>query len=126
MKKFIAGMLTIALILSLFSVPAMARGGAEQIEDNGFVCERMRDGSLKLVQYTADAEGKTVNIPSTINGSHIEQIGAYAFDGCRMKSVTIPDTVKMIETFAFNNCTEIQKITIPNDVIFIQGNPFTG
>ncbi|MBR2572428.1 MAG: leucine-rich repeat domain-containing protein [Clostridia bacterium] len=125
MKKFIAGLVALVLILSLAVIPAAGAEG-ETIEENGFVCVRLRDGNLKLVQYTQDGAGKTVNIPSTISGSHIEQIGSYAFDGNKMANVTIPDTVKVIETFAFNGCTEIRKISIPNETSFISGNPFTG
>ena len=124
-KRFLAIILAFAMILSVSALTAHA-DEAETIEQDGFVCERLRNGNLKLVRYTCPADGNTVNIPSAINGSHIERIGEYAFDGCRMSNVTIPDTVKMIESFAFNDCSEIQRISIPNDVYFIDGNPFTG
>ena len=126
MKKLFVALLCITMIMSFTAVPIIASAETETVEEMGFVCERLSDGNLKLVQYIGDGAGKTVNIPSTVAGSHIEQIGGYAFDGCGMVSVTIPDTVKVIETFAFNDCTEIQKITIPNEVLFIDGNPFTG
>ena len=125
MKRAFSVICVFAMLMCLISAPAAAEEAAK-IEQNGFVCERMRDGGLKLVGFTGDAEGRTVNIPSTIEGSHVECIGAYAFDGCKMKSVTIPETVRVIETFAFNDCAGIQKITIPNEVTFIEGNPFTG
>ena len=124
MKRSIVILLTIVMILSCAAIPAWADN--ETIEENGFVCERLRNGNLKLVQYTGDAQGQTVNIPSAIDGVHIERIGSYAFDGCKMANVTIPHTVEVIESFAFNDCTEIQKITIPNEVYFMDGNPFTG
>ena len=125
MKRFFASVLVLLLTLSLFSGLA-AVAGAEMIEQDGFTCERLRNGSLKLTGYQKKDAGITVNIPASIDGSHVESIGAYAFDGCKMAAVTIPDTVKMIEAFAFNDCTEIQKISIPNTVTFIDGNPFTG
>ena len=127
MKKMIACLLSVMLILTSANVFfAKDSGESTTIEENGFKCERLRDGNLKVIEYTGDPEAKTINIPSTIEGSHIEQIGQFAFDGCMMLNVTIPDTVRVIETFAFNDCTEIQKITIPNGVVFIEGNPFTG
>ena len=124
MKKIISSFLALALLLVLM-VPALAEE-AERIEQDGFVCERLRNGNLILVEYTKDATGKSVNIPSTIQGSDVERIGAYAFDGSKMVNVTIPNTVKMLEAFAFNDCTEIQTIDIPNALTFMDGNPFTG
>ncbi len=128
MKRTLAAILTLALVLSLFTVPAMAAETVPNstIEENGFVFERLRNGALKLVSYTLDAKGKTVNIPDTVQNYHVERIGEYAFNGCKMSSVTIPDTVQMIESGAFNDCTEIQRVSIPNSVFFIDGNPFTG
>ena len=125
MKRSLSVICILAMLACLISAPVQAETAAK-IEQNGFVCERLRDGNLKLVGYTGDAEGKTVNIPSSIEGSHVECIGAYAFDGCKMSGVTIPETVKIIEAFAFNDCTVIERISIPNEVFFIDGNPFTG
>ena len=124
MKKIISGFLALTLLLVLL-VPALAEE-AERIEQDGFVCERLRNGNLILVEYTKDATGKSVNIPSTVQGSDVERIGAYAFDGSKMVNVTIPNTVKVLEAFAFNDCSEIQKISIPNELTFMEGNPFTG
>lgn len=126
MKKVVAILVTVVMLLSFMVVPACAYGEGEKVEENGFVCERLRDGNLKLIQYKGDAAGKAINIPSAIEGVHIERIGAYAFDGCKAANITIPHTVEVIEAFAFNDCTEIQKISIPNEVYFIDGNPFTG
>ena len=125
MKRFLAIVLAFTMILSVTALSALAEE-PERIEKDGFVCERLRDGNLKLVKYTGDSAGKTVNIPSDIDGSHIERIGEYAFNGCKMVNITIPETVMMIESFAFNDCSEIQRIVIPNEVYFIDGNPFTG
>ena len=126
MKKVVVCFLAVMLLLSLSAASAMAGENDTTIEQDGFECERLRDGSLKIVKYTGDQNKATINIPSSIEGSHIEQIGSYAFDGCKAGRITIPDTVKVIEMFAFNDCTEIQKITIPNSVLFMDGNPFTG
>ena len=124
MKKIITLTLTLVAMCSLIALPAAAEG--EIIEQDGFVCERLRDGNLKLVDYTGEDNENNINIPSTVNGSQIERIGANAFDGCNAVNITIPDTVGMIESFAFNDCKEIQKISIPNSVYFLDGNPFTG
>ena len=125
MKRSVSIILLACLFAILFVVPAQATTG-ETVEEADFVCERLRNGALKLVKYQGNAEGKIVNIPASINGAHVERIGEYAFDGCKAVNITIPDTVHMIEAFAFNDCSEIKKISIPNDVYFIDGNAFTG
>ena len=128
MKNVLRALLTFVLLFSLVSFPASAETvqPGELISENGFVCERQINGGLALIRYEGDAAGKTVNIPDQINGYHVEAISAYAFDGCAMNQVRIPDTVRMIEAFAFNDCTAIQAVSIPDSVTFISGNPFTG
>ncbi len=126
MKKLISAILAVAILVSLAAV-AGAETAPVILEKDGFRCEVMRDGNLRLVEYTVkETEGTTVNIPSSIDGHDIGRIGAMAFQNCKMAVVTIPTTVTMIEARAFDNCTEIQKITIPNNVFFMDGNPFTG
>ena len=83
----------------------------------------MRNGNLKLVDYTGNAS--TVNIPSSIDGHDVECIGMNTFSACRASKITIPSTVKWIETGAVGNCENLQKITIPNTVLIVDGNPFT-
>ncbi len=93
MKKIISIILVLTAILTLTAVPAMAEDAGE-IEENGFVCERLRNGNLILVKYIGDASGKIVNIPSSVKGSHVERIASNAFDGCKASEITIPDIRK--------------------------------
>ena len=129
MKRIFALLLSVSLFLLCQPLPAFgsAANTAGTIEENGFVCELLDNGSLKLVRYTGKYQkGGTVNIPDTVHDYLIKCIGTNAFDGCKMGRVMIPSHVEMIEVSAFNHCTELDRITIPNSVIFIDGNPFTG
>lgn len=122
MKKWVLCFVTVCiLVCCMFTGAALAE---DTFEKDGFKCEQMRDGSLKLVSYTGSAD--VVTIPSSIEGYDITCIGEYAFDGCEANKINIPSTVKVIESFAFSDCKNIQKMTIPNTVIYIDGNPFTG
>ena len=50
----------------------------------------------------------------------VTTIGQSAFDGCSgLKSVTIPDCVEYIYMYAFRNCTGLTTITIPAKVIWL-------
>ena len=55
-----------------------------------------------------------------IVGDCISEIGEYAFNGCTsLSSITIPDSVTIIGRYAFLDCTSLSSITIPNSVITI-------
>ena len=48
-----------------------------------------------------------VTVPNTFNGKPITQIGASAFEGKALTTVHLPDTIKIIGTRAFANCTSL-------------------
>lgn len=56
--------------------------------------------------------------------NNVIEIGAQAFSGTGVKSVTIPDGVKSIGKSAFWNCTSLTNITIPNSVTSINYGTF--
>ena len=54
-------------------------------------------------------------------------IGVYAFEECTgLTSVTIPDSVKSIGYRAFNGCTKLTSVTIGNGVTSIGYRAFDG
>lgn len=60
---------------------------------------------------------KTSVIPS--DGS-VTSIGGYAFEGCSgLTSITIPESVTSIDYYAFRGCSSLTSITIPNSVTSI-------
>ena len=54
-------------------------------------------------------------------------IGGYAFNGCsNLASVTIPESVVTIGDGAFNSCSNLTSITIPESVVTISNDAFNG
>ena len=52
-------------------------------------------------------------------------IGPYAFENCtNLTSVVMPNTITTISNDAFNNCDKLVNITIPTSVTFIDGSAF--
>ena len=67
---------------------------------------------------------KTSVIPT--DGS-VMSIGISAFEGCTgLTSITIPDSVTTIGWYAFNGCTGLTSVTIPNSVTSIGYSAFNG
>ena len=61
---------------------------------------------------------------TTPNG--VEFIGNNSFAGSGISNIEIPNSVKVIEDYAFRNCTDITSIVIPNNVISVGVSAFSG
>jgi len=81
--------------------------------------------------FTLNADGKgysvakgtvtsgAVVIPATYNNLPVTAIGAQAFVGTQITTLTIPNSVTSIGGTAFNNCTSLTSVTIPSSVTSI-------
>ena len=63
-------------------------------------------------------------IPKTIDGLDVVEISDSAFMGCKMKSITIPDTVTKIGDFAFYGCSNLESIDMPETISTIGRQAF--
>ena len=69
----------------------------------------------------------SITIPSTLGGYRVTSIGWSAFDGCSgLTGVTIPDSVTSIGSFAFSGCSGFTSVTIPDSVTSIDSFAFSG
>lgn len=68
-----------------------------------------------------------VNIPTTLDSYSVTAIGDQAFNSCTsLSSITIPDSVTSIGSYTFWGCTNLSNITIPNSVTEIRDRAFAG
>ena len=94
---------------------------------------KMLGGTIALVDDMGTPTGQIEN-PSDIvaieigtgtQANPVTSIGDYAFDGCSgLTSVTIPDGVMNIGGWAFRYCSGLTSVTIPNSVTNIGGWAF--
>ena len=80
--------------------------------------------------YTLEGDGNRsyaeIVIPSVYNGQKVTSIGTHAFMNSSTKSITIPNTVKTIQAYAFSGCSQLKNIVIPNGVYSISYYCFKG
>jgi uncharacterized repeat protein (TIGR03803 family) len=82
-------------------------------------------GKITITGYTGS--GGAVVIPSTINGLQVAYLGPNAFNGCTsLTSVTIPNSVTSIAEAAFFSCTSLTNVTIGSGVTSIGYDAFNG
>jgi len=69
------------------------------------------DGQVEITSY--DGTGAAVVVPETIEGCRVTTIGESAFYRyTQLKTLTLPRTVKKIESGAFSGCTGLEQIHI--------------
>ena len=68
-----------------------------------------------------------LTLPSTLGGCPVTSIGMHAFEGCtELTSVTIPEGVKAIMGQAFAGCINLERVTMPPAVAVIREGAFSG
>ena len=82
------------------------------------------NGEVTITDCDTAATGELV-IPNTIDGHPVTSIGEEAFQNCTsLTSITIPDSVTSIGSEAFIFCSSLPSITIPDSVTSIEDYAF--
>ncbi len=122
-KKLLAMVLAVAVTLSCapwYSLEAKAEAAGD------FEYEVNEDGnSVSIKKYKGS--GGAVEIPAEIEGKKVTSIGVFAFNGCSgITSIEIPNSVTSFMGGAFNGCSGITSIKIPSGVTSIPPRAFMG
>ena len=104
--------------------------GAEPVEIDGIYYELI--SKAKQAEVKSNPNGKytgDVDIPVSVTYEGAEysvtSIGENAFESCSsLSAVTIPNSVTSIGQFAFIHCNSLTSVTIPNSVTSIGNSAF--
>ena len=89
------------------------------------------EAEVTFTNYTGNSYADDVVIPSqvTYEGKTypVTAIGHSAFRNCtRLKSLTLPNTIKRIGKYAFRDCYLLRSLTVPSSVTVIDNAAFIG
>ena len=127
LKRFAAGFVAAVMALAVLGTPlgdilpfvresVATTAGAESYGD--FRYGVLSDGTVEIINYPTNAT--VADIPASINGRRVTSIGEGAFECCTsLTSIAIPDSVTSIGGYAFEWCTSLTSIAIPDSVTSI-------
>ena len=84
------------------------------------------DSTYYIVMGIGSARVTNITIPSEIKGKPVKEIRYRAFEGCNFTSITIPDSITSIGSYAFYGCDSLGSISISNNVTSIGEYAFEG
>src|SRR5580698_1276457 len=105
MKTHIKNLLLLLLLLALPAVVQAQDDYSTNADGSIYTYSTNADGSANIVAYAGPPW--VVTIPTNINGLTVTSIGASAFAGASLTSVTIPDSVTSIGPGAFQECSSL-------------------
>ncbi len=71
---------------------------------------------IEIAFANANYDPDSLVIPDSIDGMPVTSIGIYAFQQCKMTSLTLPDTLTEIKPYAFGFCKNLKKLTMPDSL----------
>ena len=126
LKKFLAFVMTAVMVLT--AVP-LAGGTFEARAEGdssteGYYTYWVENGEATITGCDNSISGDVV-IPDTLGGYPVKSIGSWAFENCTgLTSITIPDSVTSIGDYAFFCCTKLTRIIISDNVTSIEDYAF--
>lgn len=129
-KKFIAGVIASVLTMTAGIIPQLTVSAdytGIKYDDNLYYLkiDKNNDDVYDYAVITdCDESAISIEIPSEIKGLPVTRIGANAFYGCEnLTSISIPDTVTVIEYGAFIS-TGLTEIKFPDNLVEIGDSAF--
>ena len=98
-------------------------GWINEDEGTAYGYTTLTDGTIEIQSYLG--KRRYLTVPSEMAGKPVTSIGARAFAyNTRLRTVTLPSTLKNIDEQAFIGCTKISGMEIPEEVETIGASAF--
>ncbi len=113
--------LVLMVLVALIALGTVAASAATE----GYYTYAVTNGEATITEVDTAIAGD-ITIPSTLGGYPVTSIGDYAFDCCTgLTSITIPDSVTSIGNSAFSLCISLESITFESPTTKIFDNEYT-
>ena len=128
MKKIIALLLAIGILLGVFPAASAAEGTNETryTYENSFIYTIDSIWGITIVDYLDEIPAE-LTIPAEINGVRVKSIKNRAFQNCtQLKKVHLPEGLLEIGEWAFANTSLTGIVEIPSTVYTLRDSAFEG
>lgn len=93
-------------------------------EKNGVLYSLKDDGTYAVAALTESNNAETITIPEEVDGKQVTGILEYAFMDREFKSMTLPDSITEIGSFAFDRCVNLETVNIPTGLTELDSQLF--
>jgi len=101
-----------------------AGGVTDDIVNYGPKYELLSDGTYAVVGYVFPEGTNEVELVSEYEKCAVTKIGKLAFANLDIESIVIPESIKIIDEYAFSGCTSLKSVVIPKSVELIGTRAF--
>ena len=129
-RKILAGITALVFVLSSAAAPGGVAASllsgpqitASAVSYGDFEYTVSESGAEITAYNGTDAK---VQIPETVDGAKVVSIGNYAFNNCTsLESITIPEGVTKIGYGAFNSCKNLSEVVLPDSLTALDNYAF--
>ena len=114
----------LSVLFAMLLMAAMWTVSVQAEEETSPFTYEVVEGAVTITGFDKTVEGQ-LDIPATIDGAPVTVIGEDAFNGCtQLTKITIPDSVTAINEGAFYGCKGLSTITVPAAVATIGDDAF--
>lgn len=128
LKKILSYAMMLIMVIFLFlGVNFKKILADEEVEfetNNGTISYEIDNNEVIITHYSG--EDTNLEIPSEIDGKSVTSIEDYAFEGCSsLTTIIMPNSIVSIGESSFEGCSSLRGITISNSVISIEDSAFS-